>query len=102
MLPMPYFRDRRFSTGSGIITFGFLVMFGFFFLSTQYFQFVRGYSPLKAGIATLPFALTMIAVARAAGLVQRIGLNKVVALGFSASPPASSSWRSSHLTRRTS
>ena len=63
MLPMPYFRDRRFSTGSEIITFGFLVMFGFFFLSTQYFQFVRGYSPLEAGIATLPFALTMIAVA---------------------------------------
>ena len=84
MLPMPYFRDRRFSTGSGIITFGFLVMFGFFFLSTQYFQFVRGYSPLKAGIATLPFALTMIVVApRSAALVVRIGLNKVVALGFS-------------------
>jgi DHA2 family multidrug resistance protein-like MFS transporter len=84
MLPIRYFRDRRFSTGSGIITFGFLVMFGFFFLSTQYFQFVRGYSPLKAGIATLPFALTMIAVApRSAGLVQRLGLNKVVALGFS-------------------
>ena len=40
MLPMPYFRDRRFSTGSGIITFGFLVMFGFFFVSTQYLQFV--------------------------------------------------------------
>jgi hypothetical protein len=83
MLPIPYFRDRRFSTGSGIITFGFLVMFGFFFLATQYFQFVRGYSPLKAGIATLPFALTMIIVApRSAGLVVRIGLNKVVAIGF--------------------
>jgi MFS transporter, DHA2 family, multidrug resistance protein len=84
MLPMPYFRDRRFSTGSGIITFGFLVMFGFFFLATQYFQFVRGYSPLKAGIATLPFALTMIVVApRSAGLVVRLGLNRVVAIGFS-------------------
>ncbi len=84
MLPMPYFRDRRFSTGSGIITFGFLVMFGFFFLITQYFQFVRGYSPLKAGVATLPFALTMIMVApRSAGLVVRIGLNQVVAIGFS-------------------
>jgi MFS transporter, DHA2 family, multidrug resistance protein len=84
MLPMPYFRDRRFSTGSGIITFGFLVMFGFFFLATQYFQFVRGYSPLKAGIATLPFALTMILVApRSAGLVVRLGLNRVVAIGFS-------------------
>ena len=74
MLPMAYFRDRRFSTGSGIITFGFLVMFGFFFLSTQYFQFVRGYSPLKAGIATLPFALTMIIVApRSDGLVRGSG-----------------------------
>jgi EmrB/QacA subfamily drug resistance transporter len=84
MLPIPFFRDRRFSTGSGIITFGFLVMFGFFFLATQYFQFVRGYSPLKAGIATLPFALTMIMVApRSAGLVVRLGLNRVVAIGFS-------------------
>ncbi len=85
MLPMKYFGDRRFSTGSGIITFGFLVMFGFFFLSTQYFQFVRGYSPLKAGIATLPFALTMIIVApRSDGLVRKLGMNRVVAIGFAA------------------
>ena len=83
MLPMPFFRNHRFSTGTGIITFGFLVMFGFFFLITQYFQFVRGYSPLRAGVATLPFALTMIVVApRSDGLVQRFGLNKVVATGF--------------------
>jgi predicted MFS family arabinose efflux permease len=83
MLPLQYFRDRRFSTGSGIITFGFLVMFGFFFLISQYFQFVRGYSPLRAGLATLPFALTMIVVApRSAGLVERLGLNRVVAIGF--------------------
>ncbi len=82
-LPMRYFRNRSFSTGSIIITFGFLVMFGFFFLMTQYFQFVRGYSPLKAGAANLPFAFTMIAVSpRSAGLVQRFGLNKVVAGGF--------------------
>jgi DHA2 family multidrug resistance protein-like MFS transporter len=83
MLPMEFFRNRRFSTGSGIITFGFLVMFGFFFLITQYFQFVRGYTPLRAGVATLPFALTMIVVApRSDGFVNRFGLNKVVAGGF--------------------
>jgi DHA2 family multidrug resistance protein-like MFS transporter len=83
MLPMEFFRNHRFSTGSGIITFGFLVMFGFFFLITQYFQFVRGYSPLRAGVSTLPFALTMIVVApRSDGLVKRFGLNKVVAGGF--------------------
>ena len=83
MLPMEFFRNHRFSTGAGIITFGFVVMFGFFFLVTQYFQFVRGYTPLRAGVATLPFALTMIVVApRSDGFVRRFGLNKVVAAGF--------------------
>ena len=38
MLPLEFFRSRRFSTGTGIITFGFMVMFGFFFLITQYFR----------------------------------------------------------------
>jgi predicted MFS family arabinose efflux permease len=83
MLPLEYFRKLPFSTGTVIITFGFLVMFGFFFLVTQYFQFVRGYSPLKAGIATLPFAATMIVVSpRGDTLVKRFGLNNVVAGGF--------------------
>ncbi|MAT06075.1 MAG: MFS transporter [Acidimicrobiaceae bacterium] len=83
MLPMPYFRSRPFSTGTVIITLGFMVMFGFFFLITQYFQFVKGYSPLRAGVATLPFAFTMIAVSpRSDHLVQRFGLNRVVAGGF--------------------
>lgn len=83
MLPMRFFRDRGFSTGSGVITFGFMVMFGFFFLITQYFQFVRGYSPLKAGVATLPFAVTMIIVSpRSDGFVKKFGLNRVVGSGF--------------------
>src|SRR4030095_15020634 len=55
MLPMSYFKDRRFSVGSGVITTSFFVMFGFFFLFTLYLQFARGYSPLEAGLATLPF-----------------------------------------------
>ncbi len=84
MLPLEFFRNRAFSTGTGIITFAFLVMFGFFFSVTQYFQYVRGYSPLRAGLATMPFALTMIVVApRSARLVAKFGLNKVVASGFS-------------------
>ena len=83
MLPLDFFRDRGFSTGTAIITFGFMVMFGFFFLITLYFQFVKGYSPLRAGVATLPFAFTMILVSpRSDGLVQRFGLNRVVACGF--------------------
>jgi DHA2 family multidrug resistance protein-like MFS transporter len=83
MLPMHYFRNRGFSTGSGVITFAFLVMFGFFFLLTQYFQLVRGYSPLDAGVATLPFAATMILVSpRSAVLGERFGVLRVMSMGF--------------------
>ena len=37
----------------------FFVLFGFFFLVTQYLQFARGYSPLEAGLSTVPTALTL-------------------------------------------
>jgi hypothetical protein len=38
-------------------------MFGFYFLSTLYLQYVLGYSPLEAGLAGLPMAGAMIVVA---------------------------------------
>jgi len=58
-------------------------MFGFFFLFSQYLQFGRGYSALLTGVATLPFALTMIAIApRSAALAARIGSGRTMALGF--------------------
>lgn len=83
MLPMHFFRRRPFRTGSGVITFAFLVMFGFFFLVTQYFQLVRGYSPLDAGVATLPIAATLIAVSpRSAALTERFGITPVISVGF--------------------
>ncbi|CAN5523953.1 MFS transporter [soil metagenome] len=83
MLPMSLFRDRRFSVGSGVITVVFSVMFGFFFLVAQYLQFVRGYSALYAGLATLPMAAAMVIFApRSAGLAERFGLRAVVASGF--------------------
>jgi EmrB/QacA subfamily drug resistance transporter len=83
MLPMRFFRERGFSIGSGVITFAFFVMFGFFFLVGQYVQFVRGYSPLEAGLALMPFALMLILIApRSAVLGERFGLNAVVVTGF--------------------
>src|SRR5215471_14593312 len=58
MLPLSFFSDRRFSVGSAVITTIFFLMFGWFFLFSLYLQFGRGYSPLAAGLATLPFAVT--------------------------------------------
>jgi MFS transporter, DHA2 family, multidrug resistance protein len=83
MLPLTLFRDRRFSTGSGVITVAFFVMFGFFFLVTQYFQFGRGYSPLEAGLAGLPPALTFVAFSpRSAALAERYGAARIMAVGL--------------------
>lgn len=83
MLPLTLFRDRRMSVGSAVVTTAFFVMFGLFFLFTMYLQFVRGYSPLHAGLATLPMALTLVGVApRSAALAERIGTGPVMALGF--------------------
>jgi DHA2 family multidrug resistance protein-like MFS transporter len=83
MLPLSLFRDRRFSTGSGVITISFFVMFGFFFLITQYLQFARGYSALEAGLAGLPASLAFLVFSpRSAGLVDRYGAHRVMALGL--------------------
>jgi MFS transporter, DHA2 family, multidrug resistance protein len=83
MLPLTFFRDRRMSVGSGVVTTAFFVMFGLFFLFTLYLQFVRAYSPLSAGLATLPLALTLVAVApRSAALAERLGSGPVISGGF--------------------
>jgi DHA2 family multidrug resistance protein-like MFS transporter len=83
MLPLELFADRRLSVGSFVVTMAFFVMFGLFFLFTQYLQFVRGYSPLTAGLATLPMAAVLVAVApRSAALAERLGTGPVVTGGF--------------------
>ena len=55
MLPLRFFENRHFSVGSGVITTAFFVMFGFFFLVTQYLQFAP--QLLAAGSGPRPPAL---------------------------------------------
>jgi EmrB/QacA subfamily drug resistance transporter len=59
MLDVALFRNLRFSAASGAVTVSFFTLFGFIFLITQYFQFVRGYAPLAAGVRLLPVALAV-------------------------------------------
>lgn len=84
MLDPTFFRLRRFSVSATTITIVFFVMFAMFFGLSQYLQFVRDYSPLKTGLATLPSAATMIIVAPRGPLVQqRITVRRTIALGLS-------------------
>jgi EmrB/QacA subfamily drug resistance transporter len=83
MLDVSVFSNRRFSAGSLAITFSFFSLFGFVFLVTQYFQFVRGYAPLEAGVRTVPFAVFMASTAPlSARLVERVGTKLVVTGGM--------------------
>jgi fucose permease len=76
-------RDRRFAFGSVAITFSFFAMFGVFFLLTQYLQVVLGYSPLEAGVRTLPMAVGLAVTApTAARLVERFGTKRIVGTGL--------------------
>ena len=83
MLDVGLFRNLRFTAASGSITIGFFTLAGFTFLITQYFQFVRGYTPLGTGVRILPVAFS-IAVAAVFGtkLAVRIGNKAVVASGL--------------------
>jgi EmrB/QacA subfamily drug resistance transporter len=83
MLDIRLFRRGAFSAAATAITTCFFCLFGFVFLVTQYFQLVRGYSPLSAGVHTLPFAVvTMLATPLGALLALRVGIRWVVSGGL--------------------
>jgi EmrB/QacA subfamily drug resistance transporter len=83
MLDVQVFSDARFSAASISVAFAFFALFGFIFLITQYFQVVRGYDTLSAGVHTLPFAVAVgITSPLSARLALRIGPKAVVAGGL--------------------
>src|SRR6266571_2270313 len=83
MLDVRLFRNLRFSAASAAVTVSFFTLFGFIFLMTQYFQFVRGYGPLSTGVHLLPVALS-VGAGSVAGtqLAVRAGTKLIVTLGL--------------------
>jgi EmrB/QacA subfamily drug resistance transporter len=83
MLDLRFFRNPRFTAAASTITLIFFVMFGMIFVLTQYLQSVLGYSPLEAGVRTLPWAVVYVLSApRSARLVERWGQRSVVSSGL--------------------
>jgi EmrB/QacA subfamily drug resistance transporter len=83
MLDVRLFANPRFTAASGSITIGFFTLAGFTFLITQYFQFIKGYTPFGTGLRLLPVAIS-IAVAAIVGtkLAVQVGNKAVVASGL--------------------
>jgi EmrB/QacA subfamily drug resistance transporter len=83
LLDVRVFRDMRVTAATSSIFIAFFSLFGFTFLVTQYFQFVRGYNPLESGLRTVPFAVGAgITAPIAARLAIKFGPKRVVPVGL--------------------
>ncbi len=83
MLPMRFFSNRAFSATNGVSLAMFFGSFGAIFLLAQFFQVAQGYSPLEAGIRTLPWTAMPIFVAPIAGVLSdRLGSRPLMAAGL--------------------
>lgn len=74
MLDVGLFRNPRFSAACAAVTVSFFTLLGFIFVITQYFQFVKRYDPLSAGVHLLP-------VAASVGAASVIGTKLAVRFG---------------------
>ena len=83
VLPLRLFSSRGFSAANVIgLTFT-IGMFGTVFLLSQYLQVVQHYSPLEAGLRTLPWTAAPMVVAPIAGaLTSRTGLRALLVVGL--------------------
>jgi EmrB/QacA subfamily drug resistance transporter len=83
MLPLRFFRSRAFSAVSLVSLAMYFGVFGSIFLLAQFFQVTQGYSPLEAGLRTLPWTAMPMFVAPIAGLLSdRIGSRPLMATGL--------------------
>ena len=83
LLPLRLFRDRSFSVASIVgLTFSFGV-FGSIFILIQFLQVVQGYTPLGAGVATMPWTMAPMVIAPLAGLIApRVGTRLLIIVGL--------------------
>jgi EmrB/QacA subfamily drug resistance transporter len=83
MLPLRLFRSRAFSAVNAVSLAMYFGVFGSIFLLAQFFQVTQGYSPLEAGLRTLPWTGMPMIVAPIAGLLSdRIGSRPLMAAGL--------------------
>jgi EmrB/QacA subfamily drug resistance transporter len=83
MLPLRFFRSRGFASVNLASLTMYFGVFGSIFLLAQFFQVTQGYSPLEAGIRTLPWTIMPMFIAPIAGLLSdRIGSRPLMATGL--------------------
>ncbi|UJP38695.1 MFS transporter [Cellulomonas palmilytica] len=83
LVPLSLFRVRSFSVANGSAFLFSVGVFGTVFVLSQYLQIGMGYSPLEAGVRTLPWTAAPMLVAPVAGLLApRLGVRPLLASGL--------------------
>ena len=77
------FKNRGYAVSLTAVSLAFFAMSGIIFTLPFFFQTLRGFSTLAAGLCFLPFALgQIIAAPRSAGMVARFGYKRVMTGGL--------------------
>jgi DHA2 family methylenomycin A resistance protein-like MFS transporter len=83
MLSLRFFRDGAFATANTVVLLAGFALLGFVFFNTLYFQQVQGWSPLQAGLRSLPNTAAVVVCAPLAGrLASRAGYRVPVTAGL--------------------
>ncbi|MER6234531.1 MFS transporter [Streptomyces clavifer] len=83
LLPMRLFRNPSLTIGTLVTAINFFVLLGVIFFLMLYLQNVRGFTPVEAGVRTLPLSLaTVVASPLGAALTQRFGPRLTMPLGM--------------------
>jgi hypothetical protein len=83
MLPLQFFRNRRYSAAIASLALVLFSLLGLLFLMTQYLQFGLGFSPLKTGLAIGPVALVLLVVSPlSVSATRQLGTKPVVSAGL--------------------
>src|SRR6478735_2114293 len=84
LIRLSIFKTRSLSVANTAMFLVALGLFAMFFFATLYVQQLRGYSPVKAGLAFLPFTFgIIIGAALAQQFIRRIGVRAVTLTGLS-------------------
>lgn len=83
LLPMRLFRNRALTIGTVVTALNFFVLLGVIFFVMLYLQSVRGFTPVEAGVRTLPLSLaSVVASPLGAALTGRFGPRLTMPLGM--------------------
>jgi len=95
---MRLFANRSLSIGTAVVVINFFALFGALFFITLYLQNVQGFSPIEAGVRTLPLSLTLMVTAPLSGLLtEKFGPRPSMVAGLATVATALFSMTSLHV-----